>query len=136
MAISTRGVTLKIKEGAAYVKLVDIKDFPDLGATPELVETTTLSDSTQTFINGVKTLQALEFTANYSDADFTAVIEKADTQLDYELNFGEDGSEGKFQWSGMHTAWVVGGGTNVVVDMKISIAPSTKISKAAATPVE
>lgn len=28
-----------------YSKLIDIKEFPDLGGTPEAVEVTTLSDS-------------------------------------------------------------------------------------------
>ncbi len=129
MAISTYGATLKIKNGETYTKLVDIKTFPDMGAAPTLLEVTTLSDSAQKFINGVQAMAAMEFTANYTDTDFAAVIAEAGAAQDYELDFGTDGANGKFQWSGQHTAWVVGGGINAVVDMKISIVPSTIISK-------
>ena len=50
MAISTYKVYLMHKASAAadYAKLVDIKSFPDLGGTPEMLETTTLSDPMQT----------------------------------------------------------------------------------------
>ena len=130
MAISTSVVTLKIKgTGETYEKLVDIKTFPDMGAAPTLLEVTTLSDSAQKFISGVQAMAAMEFTANYTDTDFAAVIAKAGASQDYELDFGTDGANGKFRWSGEHTAWVVGGGINAVVDMKMSIVPSTKITK-------
>ena len=59
MAISTCNITLKSGTSpTALQKLVDIKDFPDLGGAPELLETTTLSDSSQTFINGVQSVNA------------------------------------------------------------------------------
>jgi len=46
MAISTQGVTLKWGTSATSLsKVVDIKDFPDLGGAPEVLETTTLSDT-------------------------------------------------------------------------------------------
>ena len=60
MAISTYGISLMYKEtGSTYTKLIDIKDFPDLGGAPEMLETTTLSDSMQTYIPGIQTLDAL-----------------------------------------------------------------------------
>lgn len=131
MAISTYGVTLSIETETpgTYAKLVDIKSFPDMGAAPTLLETTTLSDSAQTFISGVQAMAAMEFTANYTDTDFAAVVAEAGESQNYQLEFGEAGAEGIFQWSGEHTAWVVGGGINAVVDMKISIVPSTAITK-------
>ena len=130
MAISTSGVTLKIKgTDNTYSKLVDIVDFPDLGSTPELLETTTLSDSAQTFISGIEPVAALEFTANYSKTDFEAVSAKANASQTYQLQFGTDGADGIFQFSGTHTIWVVGAGINSVVQMKISIVPTTKVSK-------
>ena len=48
MAISTYKVFLMKKTTDAYEKLIDIKDFPDLGGAPEMLETTTLSDRMQT----------------------------------------------------------------------------------------
>jgi len=127
MAISTYGVTLKWGESAGTLtKKIDIKDFPDLGGAPELIETTTLSDAAQTYINGVQSMNAMEFTANYTKADYEAVLADANKKLYYALEFGDAGSEGIFEWQGEHVVWVVGAGVNAVTEMKISIAPSTK----------
>ena len=70
MAISTYKIFLMMKKDASYEKLIDIKDFPDLGGAPEMLETTTLSDKMQTYIPGIQSLDALEFTANYTKDDF------------------------------------------------------------------
>lgn len=124
MAISTQGVTLKWgATAAALTKTVDIKDFPDLGGAPEMLETTTLSDEMQTYIMGIQGSDMMEFTCNYTKADFQAVEADANTDLYYALEFG---TEGTFEWQGQHTAWVVGAGVNAVTEFKIGIAPSTK----------
>jgi len=142
MAISTYKVFL-MKKGAsasAYEKLVDIKDFPDLGGAPEMLETTTLSDGAQTFIPGIQSLEALEFTANYDKTDYATLAALKDAENDYAVWFGgtesagvvtPDGSEGKFEFKGKLNVFVVGGGVNEVVDMTITIAPSTPITVAA-----
>ena len=52
--------------GNTYEKLIDIKEFPDLGGDPEMLETTTLSDKMQTYIAGIQSLDALSFTSNYT----------------------------------------------------------------------
>ena len=127
MAISTYGVTLKWGTSAeTLTKAIDIKDFPDLGGAPELLETTTLSDAAQTYINGIQSMSAMEFTANYTKSDYEAVLADANKKLYYALEFGTAGSEGIFEWQGEHDVWVVGAGVNAVAEMKISIAPSTK----------
>ena len=127
MAISTQGVTLKWGTSPQSLdKKIDIKNFPDLGGAPEMLETTTLSDDTQTYILGIQSLDALEFTANYTKEDFEAVLADARKDLYYALEFGENGSEGVFEWQGQHTVWVTGAEVNSVVEMVISIAPLTK----------
>ena len=127
MAISTQGVTLKWGEDPASLsKKVDIKDFPALGGPRELLETSTLSDDAQAFIQGIQSLSAFEFTVNYTKADYEAVISDAGKDLYYALEFGRNGDEGVFEWQGQHDAWVNGAGVNEVVEMIISIAPSTK----------
>ena len=124
MAISTYGVTLKWgASAAALTKTVDIKDFPDLGGAPEMLETTTLSDDMQTYILGIQGSDMMEFTANYTKTAYQAVVADADTDLYYALDFG---AEGTFEWQGQHSAWVVGAGVNAVTEFKIGIAPSTK----------
>ena len=124
MAISTQGVTLKWGTSAASLsKVVDVKDFPDLGGAPEMLETTTLSDQMQTYIMGIQSADMMEFTCNYTKAVFQAVLADANKKLYYALDFG---TEGTFEWQGQHSAWVVGAGVNSVIEFKIGIAPSTK----------
>jgi hypothetical protein len=127
MAISTQGVTLKWGTTATSLsKVVDIKDFPDLGGAPEVLETTTLSDQIQTYILGIQGSGMMEFTCNYTKDDFEDVMDDANKDLYYALEFGDEGDEGIFEWQGQHTAWVVGAGVNAVTEFKIGIAPSTK----------
>ena len=124
MAIGTYPITLK----AGGTKLCDIKDFPDLGGAPEMLETTTLSDAAKTYIAGIQDQQALEFTANYAAAAYAAVNALTTTTA-FTLEFGTDGASGTFTWSGTASAYIVGAGVNEVVDMKIVIVPSTPITK-------
>ena len=136
MAISTYKVFLMKKGDSDYEKLIDIKSFGDLGGTPEMLEITTLSDNMQTYIPGVQQLDALEFDANYTKADYLKLKELAGVEHEYAVWFGgteaegavtPTGEDGKFAFKGQLSAFPVGGGVNEVVDMKISIAPSTPI---------
>lgn len=137
MAISTYKSFLMVKESSTWAKLIDIKDFPDLGGAPEMLETTTLSDGMQTYIPGIQSLDALEFTCNYTKEDYTKLKEMEGVEKEFAVWLGgtvsgatvtPTGSEGKFEFSGQLSAYVVGGGVNEVVDMTVSIAPSTPIT--------
>lgn len=139
MAISTYKVFLMKKgtEPDTYEKLVDIKEFPDLGGEPEMLETTTLSDNMQTYIAGIQSLDGLSFTANYDMTDFQKLKALEGQTNSYAVWFGgresggvvtPDGSNGKFEFDGQLSVYPVGGGVNEVVDMNISIAPSTPIT--------
>ena len=141
MAISTYKVFLMKKTADAYEKLIDIKDFPDLGGAPELLETTTLSDRMQTYIPGIQSLDALAFTANYTKEDFSKLKALEGVENDYAVWFGgtetagvvtPTGTDGKFEFKGQLSAYPVGGGVNEVVDMNVTIAPSTPITMAEA----
>ena len=131
MAISTYPIALKYdkstNETPSWDDVCDIKDFPDLGGAPEMLETTTLSDSAKSYIAGIKDQQALEFTANYDADDMDAIALLTGTQ-DFQLWFGASGASGKFAFSGTISAYVVGAGVNEVVGMKIVIVPSTPIT--------
>lgn len=137
MAISTYKIFLMQKVDEAWQKLIDIKEFPDLGGSPEMLETTTLSDRMQTYIPGIQSLDALEFNANYTLADYKKLKALEGVEHDYAVWFGgteagdtvtPTGSDGKFKFKGQLSAFPVGGGVNEVVDMTITIAPSTPIS--------
>ena len=132
MAISTYGISLMYKatDGDTYTKLIDIKDFPDLGGAPEMLETTTLSDSMQTYIPGIQSLDALEFTTNYTLADYKKIKAMEGVDTSFAIWFGADGAEGKFEFKGQISAFPTGGGVNEVVGMTISIAPSSPITMA------
>lgn len=140
MAISTYKVFLMKKTESTYGKLIDIKDFPDLGGAPEMLETTTLSDGAQTYILGIQSQDALEFTANYTKSDYDTLKALEGTELDLAVWFGgtvangvatPTGSDGKYEFKGELTVYISGGGVNEVVDMTISIAPKTVITPAA-----
>lgn len=128
MAISTYGIYLMHKVSDSYTKLIDIKDFPDLGGAPEMLETTTLSDSMQTYIPGIQSLDGLEFTANYTKSDFTSLKALEGKEEEFAVYFGEAGADGIFEFKGYLSVFPVGGGVNEVVSMTISIAPSTPIT--------
>ena len=130
MAISTYPIELQYNStGTTYVKLVDIKDFPDLGSAPETLETTTLSDSSKTYIAGITDQGQLEFTANY-DATSYATINGISTTKGFKILFGSAGAGGIFSFSGTASAYVTGAGVNEVVEMKIVVTPSTAITVA------
>ena len=137
MAISTYKIFLMQKNVETWEKLIDIKDFPDLGGTPEMLETTTLSDKMQTYIPGIQSLDALEFTSNYALEDYKKLKALEGQDKEYAVWFGgteagdtitPTGTDGKFKFNGQLSVFPVGGGVNEVVDMTITIAPSTPIS--------
>ena len=139
MASSTYKTFLMKKGTTNYEKLVDIKDFPDLGGAPEMIETTTLSDSMQTYIEGIMSSDALEFTINYDLATYETLLALKGTETEFAVWFGgtesngvvtPDGSEGKFAFKGYLSARVVGKGVNEVKEAIVSIAPSTPITLA------
>nr|DAL02034.1 MAG TPA: Major tail protein [Caudoviricetes sp.]DAT94834.1 MAG TPA: Major tail protein [Caudoviricetes sp.] len=143
MAISTYKVFLMKKgtTGDTYEKLIDIKEFPDLGGAPEMLETTTCSDPAQTYIKGIQSQDALEFTANYTKEDYDKLSKLSGIETDYSVWFGgtetagkatPTGSDGKYDFKGDLSVYITGGGTNEVVSMTVSIAPSTVISPNAA----
>lgn len=126
------------KSGETYEKLVDIKDYPDIGGSPETLETTTLSDGMQTYINGIQSSEAMEFTINYDSTTYDTIDALADTETAFAIWFGgtesagvvtPTGSEGKFEFKGYISIRVSGKGVNEVREAVISIAPSTVITK-------
>lgn len=141
-AISSYKVFLmhKSSTGNDYAKLVDIKDYPDLGGEPEMLETTTLSDKMNTYIPGIQSLEGLTFTANYTKEDYDAIKALEGKESDFAVWFGgteqadgtvtPTGDMGKFTFKGQPSVYVNGAGVNEVVNMTISIAPSTIISPA------
>lgn len=137
MAISTYKTFLMQKKETKWEKLIDIKDYPDLGGPPEMLETTTLSDMMKTFIEGIQENGALEFTLNYTKAEYANLKQLKGQTLELAVWFGgtesgatvtPTGADGKLSFSGTLSVYLPGKGTNNVVEMIISIAPSTSIT--------
>lgn len=127
MAISTYGITLKSGATAgSLTKLVDIKEFPDIGGAPEGIDVTTLSDSARVYILGIQSQEVMEFTANYTKTDYNAVKARVATDFFFALEFGTAGDEGIFTWEGTFDVYLTGNGVNAPVEMVIVVAPSTK----------
>lgn len=140
MAISTYGAELHYASSSSgtFAKLVDIKDFPDLIGDPNTLETTTLSDSQQTFIPGIKSSDTLQFTANYTSSDFSTVKGLEGTEYYWKLIFKDavtasTGTGSTFSWTGKVTAGLPGKGVDEVVEMTINIVPTSSVAFAAAT---
>lgn len=138
MAISTYKVFLMTSsDGENWSKLIDIKEFPDLGGAPERLQTTTLSDKAHTYIAGIQDTEDLTFVCNYTLEDFNAVNEYYDgNEHHWAVWLGGDnstepptptGEDGQFKFQGMLSCYVNGGGVNEVVDMTITLTPSTVI---------
>ena len=121
MAISTYGVTLKYGSDSATTGIA-IKDFPSLLGKRSALETTTLSDDAQTYIEGIRQQsETFDFTTNYDKTVFSTLNGLTGVQK-CELAFS-DGS--KFTWDGKISASVNEGSVDGVVEMTISITPST-----------
>lgn len=129
------------KSGSTYEKLVDIKDYPDLGGEPEMLQTTTLSDKMHTYVPGIQSLEGMSFTANYDKEVYTTLEALKDKDESYSVWFGgtesesgvtPTGEDGKFNFKGKLSVFVSGGGVNEVRNMTITIAPSTPITMATA----
>ena len=123
------------KEAPSWKKLIDIKDYPDFGGTPEKITTTTMSNEEETSTNGVKTIGSLEFLSNYTVNDYESVKELEQSAQAYEvaLAFGKPengayGSMGSWKWNGQISTWLTGGSVNSVREMKTSISKLTDLA--------
>lgn len=136
VAISTYQTYLMVKTTTAgsYEKVVDIKDYPDMIGSPNMLDATTLSHSQEIQIAGIKRVgDGFQFTANYTLANYTRVKKLEGHQYDYALWLGgttagvPDGHNGKFAWTGDVMAGFPGKGVDEVQDMTITASPSTDV---------
>lgn len=122
--------------GSTYTKVVDIKDYPDLLAPRENVETTTLTDAARTYIPGLQNVDgSMDFTANYDMAAITALEALQNEQKEYAVWFGgtevagsdptPSGDLGKFGGKGVLSYTVSGKGVNDVREIVVHITPSS-----------
>ena len=121
MAISSFGVSLKYGTASAETAVI-IKDFPSLLGKRSSLETTTLSDDAQTFIAGIRQQsESFDFTANYDPTVYNT-LNTLDGEQNWSLTFS-DGSG--YTWKGTVSVSVNEGSVDAVLEMTISVTPST-----------
>lgn len=132
MAISTFMTYLMLGSGTGTItwsNLCPIKDFPDLGAAPEPIEVTSLSDYARAYIEGIENSEQKAFTCNYDPTVYATVQGMKGTEKDIAVWFGAsendnvytpDGSRGKFEGKGYLSVYINGGGVNEPVNMTIT----------------
>lgn len=108
---------------AAFSKLLDITQYPDLGGDKEKLDSTTLSDTKKRSINGLEDTAELAFSAWYDKSDYEKLlaIQEAGTVDAYQLWFGENGEDGIWEWEGVMAVHPASGGVNAVREMSFSI---------------
>lgn len=135
MAISSYNAKLMHDTGSSgtpnWTQLIPVKTTPQLGGAPEQLETTTLDDNMQTFINGIQSAEAMTFTANYDSEKYDELKALENKTEKYAVWFGNDGdgADGKFSFEGQLSVFINETSVNSVVEMTITINPSTPIQK-------
>lgn len=123
----------------SWSKLVDIKDFPDLGAAPEPLETTTLSDPARTYIPGIENTEQKTFTCNFNTTDYATLAALKGTEQNVAIWIGAseaggvytpDGNIAKFAGKGYIDVFVAGAGVNEVVNMTVTLTMTKNFVKA------
>lgn len=121
MALHTYQTTLKYGADSPTTPIT-IKDFPSLLGKRSAIETTTLSDDAQTFLEGIRQQsETFDFLANYDPAVYETINGLSGVQK-CALTFS-DGSG--YTWDGYISASVNEGGVDAVVEMTISIVPAS-----------
>lgn len=127
----------KKKTESTYKKLIDIKDTPDKGGAPEMIDVTTLSDKMRKNIPGIQSTAELSYSANYVPADFAGIKALEGEELDFAEALGGTldssgnltaaGYNGVNKFSGKMSVYMTGGGVNEAHGIKITIANSSTI---------
>lgn len=127
-ALSTINTVLKVgATGATVAKVCAIKSYPDLGGDPEKITVTDLEDTDEASVPGVRSADDMQFTANYTKESHEAVLAVCGKQQIFELDFGADGADGKFSWSGQMSVKVNGGEVNSAREMTLTIVRDSEI---------
>lgn len=114
--------------GVAYTKLVDIIDYPDLGASPSKLDKTTLTDTKfKTNILGLQEAPDFTFTANYDKTVYLAIKALCNKELCFRVLFGVNGVNGIATWNGELDVYTTGGGVDETRKMTIVCSSETEI---------
>ncbi|MEG0133497.1 MAG: phage tail tube protein [Clostridium sp.] len=126
------GITLSYKStGSTFIKLVGLKEVPEMGNDPEKVENTTLEDTTKQYEFGIGDYGDLAYKFKYKNDSATSpyrILRKfADdkTVVDFEQAY-PDGT--KFVFRAQCSVKLGGGGVNGAIDFTLSLALQSDIA--------
>lgn len=124
------GTTLKFGTTAnSLAELCKIKSYPQLNGEREQIESTDLTDTAQTFVPGVQSVESMQFSANFTMAAYTSLKTSALTDGFFELDFTSAGA--KATWEGQYDVYLNEGEVNGLVEMTVVVYPSTVVTIAA-----
>lgn len=130
-AHNTIGTILKFGMTAnSLSELCKIKTYPQLNGEREQIESTDLTDTAQTFVPGVQSVENMQFTANFTTTAYTSLKTNALTDGYFELDFGGNAGA-KATWEGQYDVYVNEGEVNGLIEMTITVYPSTVVTIAA-----
>ena len=120
-AHNTIGTILKFgTTSSSLSQLCKIKTYPQLNGEREQIEST-----------GVQSVENMNFTANFTLTAYQSLKTNALTDGFFELDFG--GSSGaKATWEGQYDVYLNEGEVNGLIEMTITVYPSTVVTIAAA----
>lgn len=127
---STIGTYLYIGTESADT-LFYIKQYPDLGGSPEQIEVTDCEDEQQMNVAGVQSMESIDFLMNFKQetfADLQELLDDGKADLHFELRFGEQGEHGLFTWTGCGVIRVNGGDVNSAREMTLTVFLSSEIT--------
>lgn len=132
-ALNTINTVLKVGDtGATVAKVCPIKSYPELGGDPEKITVTDLEDTDEASVFGVRSADDMQFTANYTKEAHAAVLAACGKHQIFQLDFGADGADGQFSWSGEMSVKINGGEVNGAREMTLTIARDSAIKVGAA----
>lgn len=124
------GATLTVKVDGAVKALAGLKEIPELGADPELVENTCLTDQTKKYEMGIGDLGNVAYVFKYDNSsEDTAyrILRGLDSSQSYEFTETlKDGTKSVF--SAQPSVKRGGGGVNGVLDFTLSLAVTSEIA--------
>ena len=115
---------MKKKDGdATFEKLLDITEYPDLCGEKEKLDVTTLSDKKKRTINGIEDNGDLHCKAwcELADSRKLLAIQVSGKVETYQIWFGEEGVDGKWEWSCVMAVYPNSGASNNAREMSFSI---------------
>lgn len=129
MAVNTAGTILKYStDGLLFNELCPIISYPDMGSTPTKIDITDLSAlKFKKSMLGLQEVPDLTFEANYDKTAYTT-ISALNATYTFNLEFGDAGADGIFEWEGQIQIYANGGAPDEARKMTLTCSAETEIT--------